>query len=648
MNKGSNKFHIFLICLMLASATLIAFEPLRHNQFLNYDDNDYITENQHVQSGLNLKSIKWAFTTAHAANWHPVTWLSHIIDCRLFGLNPAGHHFTNLLLHIANTLLLFWVLKDITGAIWQSAFVAAVFALHPLHVESVAWISERKDVLSTMFWLLTMAAYVRYVRRHSVIRYIGTLFLFALGLMAKPMLVTLPFVLLLLDYWPLKRLTYYPLSAIRHTLLEKLPFFALSAVSSVITFLAQRSGGAVAHIDLLPLSMRFANAPVSYVKYIGKMFWPTKLAVLYPYFGEKLSAWLVVTSVLALLAVTILVIRLASKHRYLPVGWFWYLGTLVPVIGLVQVGNQPLADRYTYIPLTGLFIIIAWVLPELLAGRRYRKLLLGLSATSVLLVLLVCTRLQVGRWRDSITLFEHAVAVTSNNFAAHYNLGFALASQGRTNEAINHYRQAIKIRPDHFEAYSNLGNLLSEQGKLDEAVSNYRRALEFKPDDAVAHYNLGILLAQQGKFSDALDNFNQALKAKPDYAEAYNNLGNTLLALGRLDEAVACYRQALQLKPDWPMPLNNIARILATNPDQKTRDPHEAIKAAERAAELTKYGDAMILETLATAYAAAGRFDEAAATAQTAINLATEAKNEELSGRLRRQLELYRQAAPHQ
>jgi len=638
MSGKNGKFSVILICLLLASATLIAFEPLRHNQFLNYDDNDYITENQHVQSGLNLKSIKWAFISTHAANWHPVTWLSHIIDCQLFGLNPAGHHFTNLLLHIANTLLLFWVLKDMTAAIWQSAFVAAAFALHPLHVESVAWISERKDVLSTLFWLLTMAAYVRYVRQRSVIRYIGTLFLFALGLMAKPMLVTLPFVLLLLDYWPLNRLS-------RKTIYEKIPFFALSAVSSVVTFLAQRSGGAVAHIDLLPLSMRLANTPVSYVKYIGKMFWPTKLAVLYPYYGEKLSAWLVVTSVLALLAVTILVIRLASKHRYLPVGWFWYLGTLVPVIGLVQVGNQPLADRYTYIPLTGLFIII-WVLPELLAGRRYRKLLLGLSATSVLLVLSVCTFSQVGRWRDSITLFEHAIAVTSYNFAAHYNLGVALASQGRANEAINHYRQAIKIRPDHFEAYSNLGNLLSEQGKLDEAIDNYRRALEFKPDDAVAHYNLGILLAQQGKFSDAIDNFNQALKAKPDYAEAYNNLGNTLLALGRLDEAVACYRQALHFKPDWPLPLNNIARILATHPDQKIRDPHEAVKAAERAAELTKYGDAMVLETLATAYAAAGRFNDAVTAAQTALGLASAAKNEELSGRLRRQLGLYRQATP--
>jgi len=639
MSRKNGKFSVILIYLLLTSATLIAFEPLRLNQFIRYDDNDYITENQHVQGGLNLKSIKWAFTSTNAANWHPLTWLSHIIDCRLFGLNPKWHHLVNLLFHIANTLLLFWVLKDMTGAIWQSAFVAGLFALHPLHVESVAWAAERKDVLSTLFWLLTMASYVHYARGGGAKWYTMTLFLFAMGLMAKPMLVTLPFVLLLLDYWPLNRLT-------RQTVFEKLPFFALSTASSIVTFFAQRSGGAVVNIDLLPLSMRLANTPVSYIKYIGKMFWPTKLAVLYPYFGDKLSAWLVATSVLILLAVTILVVRLSSKHRYLPVGWFWYLGTLVPVIGLVQVGNQPLADRYTYVPLTGLFIIAAWVLPELLAGWRHRKLLLGLSAASVLLILSVCTFSQVSRWRDSITLYEHTIAVTSDNVFAHYNLGIALASQGRANEAINHYRQAIKIRPDYFEAYNNLGNLLSEQGKRDEAISNYRRVLEIKPDDAAAHYNLGVLLAQQGKFGDAIDNFNQALKAKPDYAEAYNNLGNTLLALNRLDEAVACYRQALHFKPDWPLPLNNIARILATHPDPKIRDPRQAIEAAERAAELTKYGDAVILETLATAYAAAGRFDEAATTAQTAMKLASAEKNEELSGRLRRQLELYRQATP--
>ena len=605
MSGKNGKFSVILICLMLASATLIAFEPLRHNQFLNYDDNDYITENQHVQSGLNLKSIKWAFTTAHAANWHPVTWLSHIIDCQLFGLNPKWHHIVNLLFHIANTLLLFAVLNSMTAALWQSAFVAAAFALHPLHVESVAWISERKDVLSTLFWLLTMAAYVRYVRQRSITWYIGTLFLFALGLMAKPMLVTLPFVLLLLDYWPLKRLTYYPLSAIRHTLLEKLPFFALSAVSSVITFLAQRSGGAVAHIDLLPLSMRFANAPVSYVKYIGKMFWPTKLAVLYPYFGEKLSAWLVVTSVLALLAVTILVIRLASKHRYLPVGWFWYLGTLVPVIGLVQVGSQSMADRYTYLPLTGIFIIVSWGVIELCAGLKYQKPILGITAGVALAALLVCTRIQTTYWRNSVTLLERTLAVTSGNNLAHYNLGRAFHSQGEIDKAIYQYRQAVKVKPDYAEAYNNLGAAFESQNKFDEALNCYRQTLKFKPDNADIWYNIGNAFQNRGKFAEAVKNYQQALRLKPGYAEAHNNLGRALQSLGRFDEAINHYRQALQTEPYHLPAYINLGRIL-----QSQGKYNEAIDSFRRVLQLDP-NDADTHSEIGILLGMQGKFDEA-------------------------------------
>jgi Flp pilus assembly protein TadD len=637
MNRKHDKFNTLLICLLLGAATFIAFEQVRRNEFLDYDDNVYITKNQHVQNGLNPKSIEWAFTTTQTANWHPLTWLSHIIDCQLFGLDPKWHHLVNLLFHTANTLLLFWVLKDMTGAVWQSAFVAALFALHPLHVESVAWAAERKDVLSTMFWFLTMAAYLRYARRHNVTWYMVTLLTFALGLMAKPMLVTLPFVLLLLDYWPLDRLT-------RHTIFEKLPFFAFSVISSIVAFFAQQSFGATVGIDLLPLRTRLANAVVSYLMYISKMIWPSKLAVLYLYQDKNLPVWSALGATLVLATVSILAIRLAPKRRYLAVGWFWYLGTLVPVIGLVQVGSQSMADRYTYVPLVGLFIIVAWGLQDLLAGWRHRSFVIAVLAPTTLFILSICTYLQVRHWRNTITIFTHTIRTTGENIYAHYNLGIALASQGRVNEAIYHYREAIRIRPDHFEAYSNLGNLLSEQGKPDEAVSNYRKALEIRPDDATVRYNLGTLLAEQGKFNEAIDNFRQTLKSRPDDAEAYNNLGNTLLATGRLDEAITYYRQALHFKPDWPLPLNNIARILITQPDPKKRNPDEAVKAAERAAELTKHGDATILETLAAAYAAAGRFNEAVTAAQAAMELASAAQNKELSNRIRRQLELYRQA----
>jgi len=573
MNKRANKFHIFLIYCLLGTATIVVYEQVRHNEFVNYDDYDYVTGNQHVQSGLNLKGIVWAFSKTTSANWHPLTMLSHTLDCQLFGLNPKWHHLVNLLFHTINTLLLFWVLKDMTGALWRSAFVAGLFALHPLHVESVAWIAERKDVLSTMFWMLTIAGYVRYVRRHNVTWYLATLFLFALGLMAKPMLVTLPFVLLLLDYWPLNRLS-------RYAVFEKLPFFVLSAISSAITFFVQHSSGAVMRIGSLSLNIRIANTPVSYAKYILKMFWPAKLAVLYPYGSVSLSYWVAIAAGAGLLVVSILVVLSASKHRYLPAGWFWYLGTLVPVIGLVQAGNQAVADRYTYIPLTGLFIIIAWSLPELLAGRRYRNIVLGVSATGVLIVLSICTYIQVRYWRDSITLFEHALSVTTRNYVAHNNLGVAIQSKGKLDEAMAHYRKSLDIYPEYEHALFNTGFVLHLKGKPDEAVSYYRKAISVKPNYADAYYNLGLVLKAQGRPDEAISYLRQTIKFRPDFAEAYNELGGISLSRGKFEEAVDYYRGAIGVKPDYAQAYYNLGNAFVSQ--SKFKEAAECFQQALR------------------------------------------------------------------
>jgi tetratricopeptide (TPR) repeat protein len=526
MYNAENKYQVFLIYSLLVLSTLIAYEQVRKNSFVDYDDLLYITRNQHIKTGINFKNITWAFTATYAGNWHPVTWLSHILDCQVFGLNPKWHHLVNLLFHTANTLLLFWVLKKMTGAIWQSAFVAAAFALHPLHVESVAWVAERKDVLSALFWLLTMAAYLRYVRGGGAKWYVGTLLLFALGLMAKPMLVTLPFVLLLLDYWPLNRLKpadsvervadrkeaseiHYTPNTIRYTLPEKVPFFALSVISSVITFLAQQSDRAMAGADTLALRIRFANAVVSYLRYIGKMVWPSKLAVLYPYHIDRLLFSKAAAAVLVLLAVSIPVLRLASRHRYLPVGWFWYLGTLVPVIGLVQVGSQTFADRYTYMPSVGIFIMAAWGAAELTSRWKYRKILLGITASLVLTGLLITTRAQVRYWQNSISLFKHALAVTGNNPLMQDNLAFAFHTENNVGEAVKLYREIIRQRPNNFRAYNHLAWF--EATQTDPNISNPMEALALAMRACeMTDYNepycldtLAAAYASTGKFSEA-------------------------------------------------------------------------------------------------------------------------------------------------
>ncbi|HOC56311.1 MAG TPA: tetratricopeptide repeat protein [Verrucomicrobiota bacterium] len=606
-----------VLCLLLAVATLAVFLPVAWQGFVNYDDSDYVTENAHVQSGLKWANVVWAFTTGHASNWHPLTWLSHMVDCQLFGLEGGWHHMVSVGLHIANSLLLLLLLRRMTGALWRSALVAALFALHPLHVESVAWASERKDVLSTLFFLLTVRAYVEYaesrrqltergISRRVSAYYLLALGCFALGLMSKPMLVTLPFVLLLLDYWPLMRLGSLksgarnggrpspPLACLLSLLLEKVPFLLLAAASSAVTYVVQHQGGAVS--TSLTLGERIANALVSYARYFGKMLWPKDLSILYPHPGHW-PMWQVIGSAVLLLAVFAGVVLAARRRPYLAVGWLWFCGTLVPVIGLVQVGIQSMADRYTYVPLIGLFIMLAWGVDALVPARPWRGKALALGAGLALAACALLTARQVRFWRDSEALFGHAVQVTRDNYLAYNNLGFYLSGRGRTAEAMEHYRMALKIkpsyedalnnlghalagqrrfgeaiplyeaalrvRPKHAEVHNNLGNALSEVGRVDEAIQHYLIVLEQKPDHADAHNNLGIALAMKGKLDEAISHFHEAIRCKPGYASAHSNLGNALAVQRKLDEAIKEYQIALRLKPEDAQAHNNLGNALA-------------------------------------------------------------------------------------
>jgi tetratricopeptide (TPR) repeat protein len=553
MPEQVKKILVLAIYFVLAVSALLVFWQVRNFDFVNYDDNKYVYENPHILNGLTADSAPWAFTTGHASNWHPLTWLSLMLDRQLFGPSPAGFHLTNLFFHIANTLLLFLVLKQMTKAIWQSAFVAALFALHPMHVESVAWITERKDVLSTFFWMLTLLAYFVYVSRPSVFRYIVTLTVFAFGLMAKPMLVTLPFVLLLLDYWPFHRKISWRL------LVEKIPFFVLLVISSVITFLVQRSSGAVSNIDALSLNDRIANVLLSYAQYIGKMFWPSNLAIFYPLnISGNIPFRQTAMCALLLLGISLLVVRLGRNQRYLPLGWFWFVGTLIPVIGIVQVGQQSYADRYTYIPYIGLFIMIAWGLPQLLSKLPQRKIVLGVLMILVLATLGICAHRQTSYWKNSVTLFSHTIEVTQNNYVAYNNRGLAYDDLGRGAEAMEDFSQAIRIKPDDAEAYTNLGTVYTRLGRYSEAIDVHKQAIKFRPGLALAHYNLGNACYALGHWPEAVEAFRQAIRIKPDDVEANYNLGNTYYVLGRYTDAVNVFEQAVRIKPNYAEAHNNL------------------------------------------------------------------------------------------
>jgi Flp pilus assembly protein TadD len=770
-----------LAVVLFLTAAILAFygQTVRH-EFVYYDDDRYVYENPHVRKGLSLENAAWAFTTMWAGNWHPLTWLSHMLDCELFGLHAGYHHLVNVFLHIFNSLLLYLVLKGLTGAVWRSGMVAALFALHPLHAESVAWVSERKDVLSTLFFLLTLWAYGRYAKLPSLARYVPVFVFLALGLAAKPMLVTVPFVLLLLDYWPLGRLRFPGTTAMR-LVAEKVPLFLLAGLSCRVTFVAQQRAGAMTWLEV-PFLVRLANALVSYAAYIGKTLWPSGLAVFYPYPGAiPATRWAGAALVLA--GTSLLVWMGRRQWPHLVVGWLWYLGTLVPVIGLIQVGKQSMADRYTYIPLIGLFLLAVWIAADLAAGRRHGRVALAGLSSVVLLACMTATWAQVPHWRSSETLFEHALRVTRGNAIAHTNLGVVLLSANRTEDAIRHFRETLRIDPQDAQAQGNLGAALMRQGKTEEALRHCREALRLNPRSAMSHLNLGAILAQAGRENEAVTHFRLAVQLSPESAEARYNLGLALLALGKLDEAVVhleraleirpdsapihqslgsvlsrqgrkeealdhfrkaaridpqfselsaahgpeavdlaraeeqaaasrgpsrhdpaaaedhlnqglslarqgrldealaeCrkaleldgesgdirtalavslesrgdldeavrhYREAIRLSPQDPRAYNNLAWIRSTHPDPALRNGAEAVELAEKACELTGESDVDLLDTLAAAYAEAGRFAEAVVTIELAVSLVPSGGLAERIPELTDRLQAYKEGRPY-
>jgi tetratricopeptide (TPR) repeat protein len=567
--------HTFLIYLGLLVATFAVYAQVHRFDFVNFDDPEYVSANPHVRTGITPANIAWAFTSTEAANWFPLTRLSHILDCQLFGLRSGWHHLVNVLLHALAALLLFAFLNRSTGRRWPSAAVAFLFALHPLHVESVAWVAERKDSLSAFFWSLALWSYVRYVERPRLGRYLLVVLAFGLGLLAKPMIVTLPIVLLLVDVWPLERASGWSWSRMVPLLGEKIPLFAMSAAVACATFLVQQAGGAVRSIDTFPLGLRLENALISPVVYIGKLFWPAGLAVFYPY-PRAIPVWQAAAAALFIAAISVAAWRSARKYPYLMAGWLWYLVTLGPVIGILQVGAQARADRYTYIPTVGLTIMLGWGAADLLrVAPRARPVAAALAAT-VGACCVALTWIQIGYWRDSRTLFAHAVAVTEGNYLAHHNLGVALAAEpADLDQAIAEYQAALRIRPDYARAHTDLGSALARlPGRLPDAMAEFRAALAISPDLAIPHNNLGSALAQAGRWSEAISEYRAALAIDPDYLDAGQNLAeaeyNLGLALaktdGRASEAIAHLEAALRLRPDFAEAHNNLGVILAQAP----------------------------------------------------------------------------------
>jgi tetratricopeptide (TPR) repeat protein len=752
-----------VIILFLVLVTAGMYGKVVRYDFINFDDPDYVQNNHHVFTGLSLANAGWAFTSTSMANWHPLTWLSLQLDGTIWHRNPAGYHATNVLLHILATVLLYVALRRMTAAVWPSAAVAALFAFHPLHVESVAWISERKDVLSTVFWMLTLWAYARYVERPGWKRYLWVAVFLAMGLMAKPMLVTLPLVLLLLDVWPLGRLRLWKAdtpgagaiddaaaAARRRSLgrlvLEKAPLLALALASSIVTAVVQR--GAMSDADALSLDIRLANAALSYAAYLGKAVWPSGLVAFYPYpTGVETWQWLGAAVIVAVITVAVL---LAARRRpYLAVGWLWFLGTLVPVIGLVQVGLQGMADRYTYVPLIGLFIMVAWGMADLVAAwpRARRTVMVG--AWLILAACVVASQIQIGYWKNSITLFGHALAcnernpvahlslgqelnrlgdaqralseiqraieiypgyvrarsalagvyVSQKDFAAaervcreaimirpdfadaHNNLGVALLNQGHYDSALEEFEKALTLNPDLADAYSSAAmvllrkkdlqkaadysrrsielegsyapryyvyaEILSQQGRREEAIEVCRQALAVKPDFAEAHLLMALRLAELNRLDEAADHLREAIRISPDHPDWFVNLGTVLGRQGKWAEVLAAYRAAVSLKSGDPKPYNDAAWILATSANPSLRNGKEAVALAEQACTLTDRKDPNTLETLAAAYAEAGRFPEAVTTAKAAIALATSLGRKDEARQIQDRLKLFQARQPY-
>ncbi|HEY3762642.1 MAG TPA: tetratricopeptide repeat protein [Verrucomicrobiae bacterium] len=712
-----------LICLALVLATFATYWRVSGNDFINIDDGLYVKNNPWVNHGLSFAGVSWAFTHFYSHNWHPLTWISHMLDCQLFGLQPGPQHMVNVGFHAANAVLLFLLLNRLTSALWRSAIVAGFFALHPLHVESVAWIAERKDVLSAFFGLLALLAYTRYTEdlaRRDLAKdakpwrwYGFALIFFVLSLMSKPMLVTLPFVMLLLDYWPLRRLSK-PIGdagsvdhrSMKSLLLEKCPFFVLVVASCVVTYQAQHSSGAVVESQS---GVYVGNALISYLRYLERMFWPMGLCMLYPF--SPISAWHVVCALSILLAVSVFCVAMAKHRPYLAVGWFWYLGTLVPAIGFLQVGPQSSADRYTYIPLVGVFIVCVWGAADLMSGWKFQKQVATLASMLLLAMCSAMTVHQLQFWKNGITLLGRTLAVTANNASAqdkfaealiaageggealthdaeavrldpanavlqndyasaldgagrqddalaHYaeaarlapnnaliqnNYGVALVHDGQTNAAIARYEMAIRLQTNYADAYNNLGAALTGTGRFAEAASAVGQAVNFEPDNPAVRVNFGLALLRLGRVPDAAQQFAKAVSLAPDLPQAQYQLGLGLAIMRQPADALRHLQEASRLRPYWPDPLNATAWILATDGDAQIRNGPEAVKLAENAATLSMWKDPVILNTLAAAYAEAGRFDDAAKTAAQAVTLAKKSGQNQLATQIQALQALYQQ-----
>jgi len=633
MASSSNTRRDYLICGSLVFLTLAVFWPVTRCGFVTLDDPTFVINNPSVQNGFTWESVQWALTTYNLDFWHPLTWFSHMLDCRLFGLKPAGHHLMNLLLHLASVALIFLALKQMTGARWRSAFVAALFALHPLHVEPVAWVGERKEVLSAFFWALTVLAYVRYAARPNALRYLPVFACFALGLTAKPMHVTLPFLFLLLDVWPLQRfpaqvrifghvftmagtpaektgaVAAFPRRSPAWLVGEKVPLLVLSAASVAVTLGTHVK--AMVTLTREPFLWRFYNAALSYLGYMVKMIWPAKLVVFYP-LPRVWVKWHVIAAVLVLAGLSLAAVWQVKRRPYLATGWFWFLGTLVPVIGIVQVGYQSQADRFTYVPLVGLFIVIAWGAHEIATRWRLGLVMQAIGAALAILACLLTTRAQLAHWQNSVTLFEHAVRLTTNNCFANFNLGNAYIEQSRVEEAREQFALAVQIDPNYAEARHNLANALFLLGRAGESLEQRRVVVKLKPQSPSANYSLAFVL----------------------------------LATGQQAEAVTWYREAIRLRPNWPVPLNDLAWILATSSHAELRNGAEAVQLAGRACEITGGQDAHFLGTLDAACAEAGRLPEAISVAERVRALALATGQNNLAQDAEKRLEFYRAGKP--
>jgi protein O-mannosyl-transferase len=614
------RFLTLYLCVGLALVTSVAFFPALQNKFVNFDDNTYVYENPKVVAGLTLSGITWAFTHFHSGNWHPLTSLSHMLDCQLYRLNAGGHHFTNLLLHTVVAILLFIVLQEMTGAVWRAAFVAAVFAVHPLRVESVAWISERKDILCGLFFMLTLVVYVAHARAPSVGRYLMVVWLYALGLMCKPMLVSLPLVLLLLDYWPLRRFTD-PSSA-RRLFVEKLPLIGLAALSCLVTLFAQRS--TAVSINHIPLSWRVGNAAVACMIYIRQMVWPLHLAPFYPHPADgqlapgvidQLPAWQIVFAIVAIISISVAAVLWRRKRPYMFTGWFWYLVMLGPVIGIVQVGVQAHADRYTYLPQIGLYILVSWIAADLIRRRRAGRLILTAAAAILLMSLTWIARAQVRYWHDSETLWKHSLAVTEDNDFPHFGLGDVHLARGELDKALAEFRLALDRRPNSPYAYNDIGLVLTKMGRLDEAVDHFNAAIHILPNFPTAHYNLGNALMQKGQINDAIKEFEHELALQPDHAAARCNLATALLNQGQLNQAIAQYERTIELRPDYAEAYYDLGNCYL-----QQGNPEKAVKQYEQALKLSPH----LVEArnnLATILGQKGEIDRAISELEEAIRI---------------------------